>query len=1068
MAEGTIPGPDIPTQQSNQIEVQNDVTGIPSDKNNFSAGAINAYSGTVAIKCLINGFCPMYRKFTIDNSIVLNHETLKSLSENDRRNFNAVPGLPGIYLKERYSYLSNFMEVAGKELTYPQPTQTQEQPSYKYDQTFEAIKSVFDTSNQGPIDAKLQNFPADVHKRACWTYLRINEPVNNISQNKSRLANTGELSDSNVNYLSQASANVDESKGIHWRAKKKSLLYQGEDFFISFRKIAIATDMVNVDSIPFVDTNYTGLDAVYSYNSSSPTGGNVLDSNAFRDANTALLQSGGDWATLGPQQNPSYTGQPANAAIVGYAEQIVDGQVIYTKDEETMEFFNFNTQAYYVIELQRNGAGDGLFIIVTQKAYPTAVKLNSTGTLAAIGGVIQASENLGSYKGIKGADLINMPKWTIQVRHHLGKIVVAFNGNTDDPWIINYHEPKQHKLSIWGGNIASSFCFSPLTYMGKAQLNLSRKDKFFLPLKGTKTAYCTIADSENSIIDNEKRESVYSSDTHFGNGINFTISDTSAVAEKTKLPTTFFSTTKKYLKETASGYVDFEPGLDKIAQNCVIDLEAFSVISRQDNEMFSFDLKASLQAGSHYIGQDDGFDNIFTNPDAMQDALSDAYNTANQGTQSRVILANCKTPIIAQIRLVAEPDPEAEAWGVGDPIDATDLVMKYTENYSSSDFHSMTHIATLTFLMNKSMSTRNTLVDQLDSLRNRAFYVEIWGGYLTCNYSKLEKNKGYKLFTGICYGGVLEEKAGERTLTCQVVDYSQILKESYIFNSPFFDGMRDINAAYTLLKMLGFKDKVKDDNYGPAYLSSLQADNDGPLFQSTTLDGRGSFSSAYVLPSSYARLTNPFFKFQDGTTYWSALESICKKAGKIMFFDSYGMFHFENLPYDKFLYGSADESEVEPLWVYTTLNTGEGQMVFEAITRERSVVDIFNIIHLMTATPDRELFISDDVNWPSLYDKNSPGFLGYKKMFMQQDGIFGSLNTLEKLSKHYTSKFFNAPTVYKFSSYGLPMRCFDVVSVNGQKLIVTSVSNDFDPKKNLWWQQVEGEWYGSEEDFGEE
>jgi len=1056
MAEGTIPGPVIPTQESTKIEVQNNVTGIESNKNDFSASKINAYSGTVAVKCLINGFCPMYRKFTIDNSIVLNHETLKSLSENDKRNFNAVPGLPGIYLKERYSYLSNFMEVAGKELTYPQSTQTRTPPTYKYYQTFEAIKSVFDSSDQGPIDAKLQNFPADIHKRACWTYIRHNEPVNNISQNKSIKANTDELSDSNVYYVASPSANVDETKGIHWRAKKKAPLYQGEDFFISFRKVAVATDTVNIKSTTFIDKNYTGLDAVYSYNASEAEWEEIIP---WTDPNDA--------AGSGPSPSDNYTSQPKNAAIVGYTETIVEDQVIYTKDEETMEFFNFNTQAYYVIELQRNGVGDGLFIVITQKAYPTAIKLNSSGSLPAFGGVSQASDNLGSYKGIKGADLINMPKWTIQVRHHLGKIVVAFNGNTEDPWIIDYHEPIQHKLSIWGGNIASSFCFSPLTYMGNAQLNLSSTDDFFLPLKETKTAHCTIADVENNIVEEEKREAVYSSDTHFGNGINFAISGTSAVAEKVKSPTTFFATTKRYLKETANGYVDFEPG--DISQNCVIDLEAFSIKSRQNGEMFSFDLRATLQAGSHNITQDtSGDNNIFTNPNAAQETMQNSANAATQGTQQNVILANCKTPIISQIRLVAEPNPEAEAWGTDDPLDVTDLVMKYTENYSSSDFHSMTHTATITFLMNKTMSTFNTLVDQLDGLRNRAFYIEIWGGYLTCNYSKLEENKGYKLFTGICYGGVLEEKAGERTLTCQIIDYSQILKESYIFNSPFFDGMRDINAVYTLLRMLGFKDKVKDDNYGPAYLSALQAGSTEPIFQSETLDGRGSFSSAYVLPSSYARLTNPFFKFQDGTTYWSALESICKKAGKIMFFDSYGMFHFENLPYDQFLYGSADESLVTPLWEYTTLNTGEGQMVFEAITRERAVTDIFNIIHLMTATPDRELYISDKVNWPSLYDKNSPGFLGYKKMFMQQDGIFGSLDTLEKLSAHYESKFFNAPTVYKFSSYGLPMRCFDVVSVNGQKLIVTSVANDFDPKKNLWWQNVEGEWYGSEEDFGEE
>ena len=154
-------------------------------------------------------------------------------------------------------------------------------------------------------------------------------------------------------------------------------------------------------------------------------------------------------------------------------------------------------------------------------------------------------------------------------------------------------------------------------------------------------------------------------------------------------------------------------------------------------------------------------------------------------------------------------------------------------------------------------------------------------------------------------------------------------------------------------------------------------------------------------------------------------------------------------------------NDIEPLWKFTALPTGDGQQVFNTLTFERAVGDMFNSINVMTSTPDYEMIINSDVNWESITNPNSPGFLGYKKIFFQQDGIFGSLKTTQDLINHY-SIFYRAPIVYKFETYGQPLRCFDIVEYDGQKLIVMNVSSEINKQENKWWQNIECEWYHGE------
>jgi len=1074
----------LETTIGEDITVQDDVTSIPKDKN--AKRNTNYYSGTIRLKCVINGFCPVFRKWVVDDCVVLNNETLKTFPEEDIKNINSVPGLPGIYLRERYNYLSNFLQINGKDAQgnyITDQTASTDNFSYTCEQTFNAVNSVFDGVNEGPIDGFSQTQPVNLGNRAAWRYVRYNHPTDSDNSDQDVLIkNPEEYKDSGIQYMAQVAASATNTKGIHWKVEKVTSLFQGEDFFITFKKAAIDTDISNIQSKHFTTgSGYDYLDV--SFNEPPDVNGNAV--------------------------------YPRNSAVVEYKKELT--QVLHdageneTTTEEIEEYvkvpgttksFDLNKQAYYIVEMGPNADEDKIFILITQKAYPTAVIYAGGQTYS-----------LGSYQTISGDTLMQSSNWTMQVRNHLGFLVVAFNGNTEKPWIIappgvinkigvsgvSHIEPNggtdvttanriidklvvpAARLSIWGGNIASAINFSPLTYADEVQLNLPPQDKnknndknlvkqkkYHFPSKGTKKAYCTIADSDSinsgDLVGNTTPQSpVYSSDVQIAEGANL-------VGSNSTSGQSYFSLTKKYLKAAGGmGTTDDVTTQPYIPWASMIKLDAKSIYTDDNDESFSFILETTLTAGDHDFVGISGIQGGDTNPDDSSNTNVFGYTPAQitpAGCAKRYTLHSCKTPVLTQIRHVAEPDKDVDGWDTDNSFEVNDLVIRYDENYSAPDFHTMTHTGTIVFLMNRTVSSSD-LVDRLEALRSTAFYIELWGAYTTCNYPLLPINKGFKLFTGICYGGTLEEKAGERTMTCHIEDYTKILKDSPIFNSPFFDGMRDVNAVYKILSMLAFKDTGDGDSLGPAYLCKLQAESNTPQFSSTTPDGRGSFSTTYVLSDSYARLTSPYFKFQDGTMTWNALEQIAKKAGKVIFFDAYGLFHFECLSFDRYLYNNGSIDDVPVLWYYTTSPFGFGQLILEVITREKSVTDVYNIIHLMTATPERELAIWDDVNWDSLYQTNSPGFLGYKKVYYQQDGIFGSVNTLDKLGKFYKSKFNKPPIIYKFQSYGVPMRCFDIVSVNGQKLIVTSISNNFDPRKNMWSQSVEGEWYGTDENFSD-
>ena len=115
-----------------------------------------------------------------------------------------------------------------------------------------------------------------------------------------------------------------------------------------------------------------------------------------------------------------------------------------------------------------------------------------------------------------------------------------------------------------------------------------------------------------------------------------------------------------------------------------------------------------------------------------------------------------------------------------------------------------------------------------------------------------------------------------------------------MFNAPWFDGVKDINAVHEIMQMAGSREESQYDTGSLIRRLSESAMSMSPTIFHHHFDGRMFKSEPYALPSAYNRLEQPEFKAKDGYPFINIIQDIAKRAGKVFFFDEFGVAHFEN------------------------------------------------------------------------------------------------------------------------------------------------------------------------------
>ena len=487
------------------------------------------------------------------------------------------------------------------------------------------------------------------------------------------------------------------------------------------------------------------------------------------------------------------------------------------------------------------------------------------------------------------------------------------------------------------------------------------------------------------------------------------------------------------------------------------------------------------------------------------------------------LFENYITPIATSWRLVVLGGGKPFEGSVV-PFDISSLVSKITDSWSSEDFFSLNHEMQMEcYIPIESTSTFNTgavedqellnlfaLGRKLLPLHDKAFYVTVsywWNdgiGHRWVESNELnvegqhpDTNDVLIQMTGIAYGAQLTRSNNRLFMSFTIKDYMSILENQFIFNSPFFDGVQDVQAVYELAKLAGLADETTAqlgvDRRPLGYLRKVIDDGDRIQERLFTYNGEKSRSERFDLKGTYASLAEPAMKFQNGETYESAVKRIAQLGGKTVYFDRWGVLRLETPAALTAAFASANEDiEFTPVFDFvTTPFVREGNipdsdpggeedvdfifdptihaahLVYQAITYQRSVEECANQIIILSASNDIRradgtstggFIIEGYTFFDQMWNPESEGFIGYRKPLYQSEGAFGDVDSVRRAIGIYAKKKF-PPVIMTFETYGVPgLKALDIITLDGNLAYITEISHELDPETNRWWMNVTAEW----------
>jgi hypothetical protein len=333
------------------------------------------------------------------------------------------------------------------------------------------------------------------------------------------------------------------------------------------------------------------------------------------------------------------------------------------------------------------------------------------------------------------------------------------------------------------------------------------------------------------------------------------------------------------------------------------------------------------------------------------------------------------------------------------------------------------------------------------------------------------------LFTGFCRSSSYSIKDTHIEMSCKLEDYWSILSSMTWLNAPFYDAMRDYDAVFDVMQRAGFF--YERSSRDPAYLIhkyvSTPSDSD---YYEIPYDGDVCLANDYVLPGSYGTMDQPILKPNTGDYYADILKKFATISGKFLYFDRRGVMHFD-IPSDEMeimQITSTDPSreiyQAPPSHIFSHTYSSPDQdlvpwwnVITDTYNFQRKVEDIVNEIRVVSSTPNGSLVTAAHMNRASLSDIGLPGFIGFRKMFLQKSGYFGSGEAVRKQVERYTTMF-NAPVVANFSILGrVGLQAGQIILIDGPgisgayRLLLTNVSNTISPRDNSWVSSVSGRYF---------
>jgi len=877
--------------------------------------------------------------------------------------------------------------------------------------------------------------------------------------------------------------------GMHWRVLKRTPLFQGEDFTVEFIRKAFQSTNIGSKSVKYRMLNkFAALD-VFAVPEGPVCGSLNADGLWDKGKNNEILEN--------TRKVLDFSRQQYYMVELGVGDPNHNYVLIIAENSFPI-FCHIGKTPYLECNLQQFQSSGPTASPPPAKSTSSDIKKCSDDTGS--GGDVQYSlrevtvveypkypilRKLSTYDSASSLTLLKQDKLRITVRQHGGDIVITFSNHENNPWVISRKDLSANALpagqpitesqvsydsvrmlispsqiALMGGNLKCGFTFAPLIYESLQSYTLPQNFSVEGPVDVDEIQFLW-RDKGKSL---NPEVSIKTPKSHYTNEAG---SYSERAVNVAKTASTAVETVRTYA-------IDVQPEFVK------------KYGKAPDMMKNSKAAKSGIYESAIYLDSSQCTNSAGSTAETsklMQVAISvvpGGYLFPAVDGGSPWPLKDCVTPLLYFFRMYVPPKGCIFDKA---PIDVSQHVLTFSDEWSETDWQQIEHCGSISFLISNGMHFSGNQSNYLSTLIDKAFYLQIslwWEGGIM---PTPDDPRDRVVFTGFCPGGTITTETNKKCLDCKLYDYSKIVKEGRFFNSPFFDRMRDVNAVQEILHLVGLRDGEENGSTTePGSLVRILADAD-PLSEwySFIFNGQKLFTREFALPGSYDILQSPFLKFPDNSSCWEAIEKISLLSNKVAYFDRLGVFNFVALPYDQELFGGQEGTEVSwdiqdwlalskfdffatPKSIVQPDNFSIGNQIIGDYKVERVVEDVVNEIKVISTSPNGEILIAGHVNYASLHNPDSPGFLGYHKPFVQMDGIFGNEATVKWMVKNYT-RMFIPPIKVCFRAIGRnDIKALDVISFQPlgstqmQPLIVSSVKSEIDASKNSWIQDFECLW----------
>ncbi len=921
----------------------------------------------------------------------------------------------------------------------------------------------------------------------------------------------------------------DVATPVHWSLEKFTPLWQGEDFFVTIRLGDKAPDDA-VDSNPGgdrVDTNwedYTYL--MYKLDFAPPTGWVDGISNEAYYVKKEAEEGSSEDLKKDPGREKFWW---------RYKTYIL------------IEVGASHPQHNYFIEIVK-GRHPRLIHIGEEWDHPDRLKegadLDSTGFT-----MIRKSRELSVFPYVSSDELFRRKEFRVSVRNHLGRLVITFDGYEGTPWVVTRLDNDRAKYNfdktimpmivppgpmvIHGGNVSCAINFSPMQYVSSGMVPFYNRQADTGPPwspAGNNDLYMTFSTLGTNV--KWKRPVQEFNKIEFGGWDCDAYTTTEMIRNN---PTDFkiYELADKQYKKYGKGYVlkhpedlsgqairDPETGLLKpFAIQTALTTKHKLIIdnARNPGKKFTFGLTDDADSAYPYKESASRWDVAVVLQAGTVELPKYSDTTIKLPGADKKKFEHYVTPIATSWRMTVLGGGKPIADNIDEVLDISPLVTSIQDNWTAEGFTTLQHEMQMRCYIPIGVPTGTpgyfpgqqqdlyALGQKLLALHNKSFYLTVkywWDdgvGERRAIGNRLsslnpEDNDLLIQMTGVAYGAELERSVNKLFMSFTVKDYMSILQKQFIFNSPFFDAVADVVAIYDVAKMAGFDDTVEHESrinrqplgYLQKVLKEFRRTHTGKIHY----NGEENRTRPYDLPGSYADLANPAVKFQNGKTLDGAIKQIAQLAGKVVYFDRWGVLKYENIPAIEAAFNSSTNTqEFRSVFDFVTspweiLETGESsteRFVFDAndpdhgtshlvhnvVNYSRSVEDCINQIVLLTASRDIKLadgrtvggFVVEGYTFfDQIWYPDQEGFFGFRKPFYQSSGVFGGIEGVREGLKHY-AKMKYPPLQTSFQTYGVPgLKALDIISLDDYLFYITDISHEIDPSTNKWWMNITAEW----------